>query len=208
MSDHFHVKVIVKHTKVETLFDNGSQVNLISEEIVKKMGLKMTPKKKPYPLGWVCEDAKVQVMKQCKIRFAITTMFFDEVELDVVPIDICRIFLSSPYLFDRKAVFYRVENKYHLLKDDIEYIVRAHCIKTNVSLVSTRKMKRLVSTSKYFFLMIVKQKEEYITNDLVGCDPNHNKELINIISNYDDLFQEPTWFPPKREVEHEIYLQQ
>jgi hypothetical protein len=32
--------------------------------------------------------------------------------------------------------------------------------------------------------------------------------LVKIISNYDELFQEPTGFPPKREVEHEIYLQQ
>jgi len=32
--------------------------------------------------------------------------------------------------------------------------------------------------------------------------------LINVISNYDELFQEPTEFPPKREVEHKICLQQ
>jgi hypothetical protein len=47
-SEIFHVRVIVKHTKVDTLFDSGSQVNLISEEIVKKLGLKMTPHKNPY----------------------------------------------------------------------------------------------------------------------------------------------------------------
>jgi hypothetical protein len=176
-SELFHVRVIVKHTKVDTLFDSGSQVNLISEAIVKKLGLKMTPHKNPYPLGWVCDDAKLQVTKQCKIRFAITTKFFDEVELDVVPLDICDIVLGSPYLFDRKVVFYREENKYHLLKDGIEYIVRAHRIKTNVSLVSTGKMKRLVSASKYFVLMIVKQKEEDITDALAGCDPNHKQGI-------------------------------
>jgi ribulose bisphosphate carboxylase small subunit len=118
------------------------------------------------------------------------------------------IVLGSPYLFDRKVIFYREENKYHLFKDGVEYIVRAHRIKTNVSLVSTGKMKRLVSASKYFVLMIVKQKEEDITDALSGCDPDHKQELVKIISNYDELFQEPTGFPPKREVEHEIYLQQ
>ena len=30
----------MKHTKVDTLFDPGYQVNLISEKIVKKLGLK------------------------------------------------------------------------------------------------------------------------------------------------------------------------
>jgi hypothetical protein len=31
----FHIRVIKKHTKVDTLLDNGSQANLISEEVVK-----------------------------------------------------------------------------------------------------------------------------------------------------------------------------
>jgi len=35
-NEFFHVRVIVKHTKVDTLFDNGSQVNMISKSIVKK----------------------------------------------------------------------------------------------------------------------------------------------------------------------------
>jgi hypothetical protein len=91
-SELFHVRVIVKHIKVDTLFDSGSQFNLISKEIFKKLGLNTTPHKNPYPLGWVCENAKFQVIKQCKIIFAITTKFFDEVKLYVVPLDICGIF--------------------------------------------------------------------------------------------------------------------
>jgi hypothetical protein len=163
---------------------------------------------KPYPLGWVCEDPKLQVTKQCKIRFAITSKFIDEVELDVVPLNICGIVLGSPYLFDKEATLYREENKHHLFKDEIEYIVRAHCIKTNVSLVSTGQMKRLVSASKFSVLVMVKQKEEYISDIFSGCDLGHKQELVKIISIYDELFQEPTGLPPKREVEHEIYLQQ
>jgi hypothetical protein len=127
------------------LFYSQTQVNLISEENVKKPGLKTTPHKNPYPLGWVCEDAKLQVKKQCKIIFAITSKFFDKVELDFVPLDICGIVLGIPYLFDRKDIFYCEKNKYHIFKDEVEYIVKAHRIKTNISLVSTRQMKRLVS---------------------------------------------------------------
>jgi hypothetical protein len=150
--------VIIKHTKVDSLSDSGSQVNLISEAIVKNLGLKTTPHKKPYPLGWVCEDAKLQVVKQCKIIFAIKTKFFDEVELDVVPLDICNIALGSPYLFERKTIFYHEENTYNLFKDGVGFIVIARHIKTNVSLVRTRQIKRIMSASKTFILMIVKQK--------------------------------------------------
>ena len=34
----FHIRFVTKHTKAETLFDPGSQVNLISESTVKKLG--------------------------------------------------------------------------------------------------------------------------------------------------------------------------
>jgi hypothetical protein len=111
--------VIVKHTKKDTLFDSGSQVNIISEAVVKKLGLNKTTHKNPYPLGLVCDNGKFQVTKQCKIIFEITTKFFDEVDLVVVPLEICAIVLGSPYLFDIKDVFYREENKYHLFKDEV-----------------------------------------------------------------------------------------
>jgi hypothetical protein len=58
-------------------------------------------------------------------------------------------------------------------KKEIEYIVRAHPIKTNVSLVSTEQMKRLVNEIKLFVLIVVKQKEENISNALARCDPYH-----------------------------------
>jgi hypothetical protein len=34
-SNLFHIRVIMRHTKVDTLIDSGSQSNLISEEFVK-----------------------------------------------------------------------------------------------------------------------------------------------------------------------------
>ena len=49
----FHIRVIMKHTKVETLFDLVSQANLISKSLVKKLGLETKPHPKPYPLSWL-----------------------------------------------------------------------------------------------------------------------------------------------------------
>ena len=105
------------------MFDSGLQVNLISEEVVKKLKLVTTTHEKPYPLGWVTNDTQLQVMKKCVLKFSISGKFTDEVELDVVPLDICGIVLGSPYLYDCKVVFYREQNKYHLFKDGKEYIV-------------------------------------------------------------------------------------
>jgi hypothetical protein len=49
----FYIRVVSKHTEIDTLFDSGSQLNLIYEALVKKMGLETKPHPKPYPLGWV-----------------------------------------------------------------------------------------------------------------------------------------------------------
>ena len=56
--------MISKNTKIDTLIDSGSQVNLILEEVVKQLGLETKPHKNPYPLGWVCNDNKLRVTKQ------------------------------------------------------------------------------------------------------------------------------------------------
>jgi hypothetical protein len=203
----FHIRVVSKHTKIDTLFDSGSQVNLISEALVKNMGPEMKPHPKPYPLGWVCDKQKINVNKQCRVKFAIASNLIDEVDLDVVSLDICGIVLGTPYLYDRKAVFFCHGNKYHLTKGGVEYIVRAHKMRVNTTLVSADQMKRLINTNKIYVLMVVREKDVRTSYAFQGCDPSHKKELIDIVSKYDDSFQEPDGLPPKREIQHEIHLQ-
>jgi hypothetical protein len=151
----FHIRVVSKHNKIDTLFDLGSQVNLISEALVKKMGLEMKPHPKHYPLGWVCDKEKLNVTKQCRVRFAIASKLIDEVDLDVVSLDICGIVLGSPYLYDKKTIIFHHENKYHLTKRRVEYIVRAHNMRVKTKLVS----KRLINTNKRYVLMVVSEKD-------------------------------------------------
>eukprot|EP00253_Pinus_taeda_P031900 PITA_31900 len=186
----------------------GSQVNLISEAIVKKLGLATTPHKKPYPLGWLNDKVQLQVTRQCKLKFSFGSTFVDEVELDIIPLDICGIVLESPYLYDRKAIFYRAENKYLLVKDGIEYFVRAHKLKNNYTLINSGQMKRMINSCKQFLLMVVKEKKPDKTNVFEGCNVKQQTDIEKIVSEYDVLFQEPKGLPPKKEIVHDIILQQ
>jgi hypothetical protein len=204
----FHIRVVSNHTKIDTLFDTRSQENLISEDTVKKLKLEKIPHPKPYPLGWICDNAKLQVTRRCKLRFAITAHFVDEVELDVIPLDICGIVLGSPYLYDRKAIFHHRENKYHLFKNGVEYIVRAHTKKMNLSLVNTGQMKRLVNASKNFVLLMIKPKDDIENEVFQGCDTKLKSDLYEVVNQYDEMFKEPKGLPPKRGIQHEIQLQQ
>lgn len=157
------------------MFDSGSQANLISEALVKKLGLKTRPHVSPYPLGWIRNKDKLQVTKQCWDRFCISSKLVDEIELDVVPLDICGIILRSPYLYDRKAVFFRHENKYHLMKDGVEYIVISHHMKVSAILVSAGNIKGLVDSSKGCMLMVLRVKEAKTVDIFKGCDLDHKK---------------------------------
>ena len=115
--------------------------------------------------------------------------------------------MGSLYLYDKKFVFFWHENKYHLTKDGVEYIVKAHYTKVSASLVRAGQIKRLVNSSKGCMLMVVREKEAETDDAFEGCDPNHKKELFGIIFYYDGLFQEPSGFRPKLEIQHEIHLQ-
>jgi hypothetical protein len=204
----FHIRVISKHTKIDTLFDIGSQANLISEDTNKKLKLETIAHPKPYPLGWICDNAKLHVTRRCKLRFSITANFLDEVEIDVIPLDICGIVLGIPYLYDRRTIFHRHENKYHLFKNGVEYIVRAHTKKLNLSLVNDGQMKRLVNASKNFVLLMIKPKDNVEKETFQGCDEKLKSDLYEVVNQYDKMFQEPKGLPPKMGIQHEIQLQQ
>ena len=70
-------------------------------------------------------------------------------------------------------------------------------------------MKRLVNASKNFVLMMIKveEKNDDTSKAFEGGDPNHKYEMVKIIYEYDEVFQEPTGLPPKRGIQHGIQLQ-
>ena len=130
----------------------------------------------------------MQVTKQCRLRFSIIANLVDEVDLDVVPLDICGVVLGSPYLYDRNAIFHRKDNTCHLFKDRIEYIVKSHKMKTNLTLVNIGKMKRLINSSKRFVLMVVKEHDKDISYAFRGCDPTLKNGLVEKVNSFDNLF--------------------
>ena len=114
--------------------------------------------------------------------------FVDEVELDVVPLDISKIILGSPYLYDMKAIFYLHENKYHFIKDGVEYIVISHHKKLNISLVNVGQMKRLVNASKHFVLLMIKKKDDVDYESFEGCDEKLKSDLFDVVIQHGEMF--------------------
>jgi len=61
-------------------------------------------------------------------------------------------------------------------------------------------MKRLINSNKKCMLMVVRKKDAKSFDAFKGCNPSHRKEIFDLISNYDEIFQEPSGLPPKREI--------
>jgi hypothetical protein len=134
------------------------------------------------------------VTKRCKLGFSITANFIDEVEPDIIPLDMCGIVLGSPYLYDRRAIFHRHENKYHLFKNGVEYIVRENTKKLNLSLVNAGQMKRLVNVSKNFVLLMIKPKDNVEKEALKGCDSKLKYDLYEVVKNMMRCFRNQKGF--------------
>jgi hypothetical protein len=143
----FHIRVIMQHTKIDTLIDSGSQSNLILEELVKQLGLKTQVHHEPYTLKWISNHHQMHITKQCTIKFAKSSKNVDEVTCDVVSLGECGMVLGSPYLYDRKAIFYRTKNQYQLAKAGQDYVVHAHHVKENKTLQTMEQLKKAVQES-------------------------------------------------------------
>ena len=89
----------------------------------------------------------MHITKQCTIKFAISSKYVDEVTCDIVLLRECGMVLGSPYLYDRKTIFYRTKNQYQFIKAGQDYVVHTHHVKANKTLQTMEQLKKAVQAS-------------------------------------------------------------
>ncbi|CAL8994908.1 unnamed protein product [Prunus brigantina] len=207
----FHVNI---QSVVQAIIDPGSQKNLISEALVRKVGLDTTPHPKPYPLGWIQKDVDLQITKQCTFKFAITNRYIDEVTCEVVPLDVCQVILGSPYLWDRDAIHYRRLRKYRLVKDGKEFHINACKPQATNNLLTdnlliANQAKRLVNSCGRFVLLMIRPQDQSsgaVTLSTLSLSPTQCSDIGKLQEKFKDLFHDVQGLPPRRAIEHEIQL--
>lgn len=75
-----------------------------------------------------------------------------------------------------------------MFKDGVEYIVRAHRRKLNLSLSSGGKMKRLANSSKGLVFPMIKQENDTEHESYTSCDMKMNAKLVDVVNQYGDMF--------------------
>jgi hypothetical protein len=94
----------VKGTPLHFIVDNGSQKNLISVEVVKRLKLPTMPHPQPYNIEWLSQGLDLHVSQQCCLPYAIKP-FKDVVLCDVAPLEVCDVLLGQPYMWKRHAIY-------------------------------------------------------------------------------------------------------
>ena len=80
-------------------------------------------------------------MKQCKIKFSISVEYIYEVEVDVIPMDVCGLVFGHPYMNMMVVIFMGTSKQYLFIKDKKSFMINVHKGKSMISMVSTNQEK-------------------------------------------------------------------
>ena len=144
----------VKGSPLQFIVDSGSQKNLISVEVVKRLGLPTTAHPQPYTIGWLHQGRDLRVSQQCRLPYNIKP-FTDEVLCDIAPLQVCDVLLGQPYFWKRHAVYESRPQTVIVTLGNKLYRIPEVAPPTAISLITAKQCSKLISkTGKFVFLMI------------------------------------------------------
>ena len=144
----------VKGSPLQFIVDSGSQKNLISVEVVKRLGLLTTAHPQPYTIGWLHQGQDLRVSRQCRLPYSIKP-FTDEVLCDISPLDVFDVLLGQPYLWKRHVVYESRHRVVIITLGNKMYRISEIAPPTTISLVTAKQCSKLIAkTRKFIFLMI------------------------------------------------------
>ncbi|CAN6355662.1 unnamed protein product [Urochloa humidicola] len=98
----FHMFFVVQGRRVLTIIDSGSWNNLVSSDLVQKLGLTTRELRHPYHIEWFNNSGKAKVTRYVRIHFSVGA-YKDSAYFDVVPMQACSLLLGRPWEYDKDA---------------------------------------------------------------------------------------------------------
>jgi uncharacterized protein (UPF0128 family) len=93
-------------------------------------------------------------------------------------------------------------NQYHLIKDGKSYIINAHKGKSKISLVSANQAKKLISSSKKYVLLFLRENQSddesiRVKESLEGCTKEKKHQLEEFLQAYKGVFRSLKGYHPR-----------
>jgi hypothetical protein len=134
----------VKDTPLHFIVDSGTQKNLISAKVVKRLALPATPHPQPYTIGWLRQGSDLRISQQCRQSYDIKP-FKEEVLCDVAPLEVCNVFLGQPYLWKRHAVYESRRRSVIITLNRKLYRIPEAVPPSAMSLISAKQCRKVIS---------------------------------------------------------------
>jgi len=129
------------------IIDSGSTDNLVSTEMVEKLGLKRLKHPSPYRVSWLQKGHQLLVDEKSEVEVQIGR-YKDKIICDIMPMDVCHILLGRPWQYDRKVTHDGVMNCYKFEKDGVMHTLVP--IKEGKGAAETSETKALLMSGKQF----------------------------------------------------------
>ncbi|XP_026417495.1 uncharacterized protein LOC113312976 [Papaver somniferum] len=107
---------------VDMIIDSRSMDNYIAVDVVKNLGLPVTPHPQPYFVVWVNSFSSENITHKCLVRFSFIG-YIDEVLCDVINMNAAHLLLGRPWQYDVRVVRNCFENTYTFYKDGKKKVV-------------------------------------------------------------------------------------
>ncbi|XP_038721986.1 uncharacterized protein LOC120014137 [Tripterygium wilfordii] len=188
------------------IIDSGSCENVVAEEVIQKLGLKVEEHSKPYGLAWIQKGAEVKVSKRCKVCFSVGLTYKDQIWCDVVSMDACHLLLGRPWQYDRRVIQDGRKNTYSFIFESTKIVLLPSQESKGITssgdksnLLSHRPFEKALSDSSVVYMLISK---EVMTGTKIPA------EVRDLLIEFGDVFPEdlPIGLPLLRDVQHRIDL--
>ncbi|XP_021737704.1 uncharacterized protein LOC110704217 [Chenopodium quinoa] len=205
----FLTKCKVNEDVCDLIVDSGSEANVVSSDLVKKLDLKTTRHPTPYKLSWLDKSKSTGVRKQCLVKFQIGS-YVDEILCDVIPMDACHILLGRPWQSDKKSVHDGLSNTYTITHQGSKKVLhplppqkslsqtqspppQKEPKRKDILLLSLKGFENSLEKEDEVFLLIFKEEHEGFVQQ--------NPRLAALIKEYEDVFSNelPQGLPPIRD---------
>ena len=107
----FHMFLVVQDRCVLTIIDTGSYNNLVSSDLVSKLGLTTRAFPHPYHVQWFNSSGKANVTRSARIHFSVGS-YQDYADFDVVPMQTYLLLLGRPWEYDKDVAHHGRTNTY------------------------------------------------------------------------------------------------
>eukprot|EP00253_Pinus_taeda_P016787 PITA_16787 len=190
------------------IIDSGSTDNLVSTEMVEKLGLKRLKHPNPYRVSWLQNGHQLLVDEQSEVEFQIGR-YKDKIICDIMPMDVCHILLGRPWQYDEKVTHDGVLNCYKFEKDGVRHTLvpmreeeAVEVNETKALLMSGKQFLKQVENSEMTYAVVRKRRTVLLPTEITAFPI----EIQQILEEFMDIVVDdlPDKLPPKRNISHHI----